>query len=94
MVARKPGFSQIEGIDFDQIFSLVVQYKSIHLLLAAAALEEWHIEGLNVKSAFLYRQLDEEIYMEQPKGFKIHGQERKVLHLCRAIYGLKQAALA
>jgi len=46
------------------------------------------------KSAFLYGQFDEEIYMEQPKGFKIHGQERKVLRLPRAIYGLKQAALA
>jgi len=88
------GFSQIEGIDFDQIFSLVVRYKSIRSLLAAAALEQWYIEGLNVKSAFLYGHLDEEIYMEQPKGFKIHGQEWKVLHLCQAIYRLKQAALA
>ena len=75
------GFSQIEGIDFDQIFSPVVWYKSICLLLAAAALEGWHIKGLNVKLAFLYRQLDEEIYMEQSEGFKIHGQEWKVLHL-------------
>jgi len=88
------GFSQVEGIDFDQIFSPVVQYESIHLLLAAAALEQWYIEGLNVKSAFLYRHLDEEIYMEQLEGFKIHGQERKVLHLHQAIYRLKQAALA
>jgi len=72
-------FSQIKGIDFDQIFSPVVRYESIHLFLAAAALEEWHIKRLNVKSAFLYGQLDEEIYMEQPKGFKIHGQKQKVL---------------
>jgi len=69
------GFSQIKGIDFHQIFSPVVWYESVCLLLAAAALEGWHIEGLNVKSAFLYRQLDEEIYMEQPEGFKIHGQK-------------------
>ena len=62
--------------------------------ITVAVLENWHIEGLNIKSAFLYGQLDEEIYMEQPKGFKIHGQERKVLHLHQAIYGLKQAALA
>jgi len=94
MVVRKPGFSQIKGIDFDQIFSLVVWYESICLLLAAAALERWHIEGLDVKSAFLYGHFNEEIYMEQSKGFKIHGQEQKVLHLCQAIYGLKQAALA
>jgi len=76
------GFSQIEGIDFNQIFSPVVWYKSVRLLLAAAALEGWHIKGHDVKSAFLYGQLDEEIYMEQPKGFKIHGQKQKVLCLC------------
>ena len=75
------GFSQIEGIDFDQIFSLVVWYKSVHLLLVIAALEQWHIEGLNVKSVFLYEPLNEEIYMEQPEGFKVKGQERKVLHM-------------
>jgi len=76
------GFFQVEGIDFDQIFSPVVWYKSVCLLLVAAALEWWYIKGLNVKSAFLYRHLDEEIYIEQPEGFKIHGQEQKVLHLC------------
>ena len=87
------GFSQIEGIDFDQIFSLVVWYESICLLLVIAALEQWHIEGLDVKSAFLYGPLDEEIYMEQPEGFKVKGQGCKVLHMCWALYGLKQAAL-
>ena len=63
-------------------------------MFALAALNEWHISGLDVKTAFLYGKLDEEIYMEQPEGFKIQGQERKVLRLRRAIYGLKQAALA
>ena len=50
-------------------------------MFALAALNEWHISGLDVKTAFLYGKLDEEIYMEQPEGFKIQGQERKVLHL-------------
>ena len=63
-------------------------------MLATAALENWYISALDIKTAFLYEQLDEEIYMEQPDGFKLKGQECKVLHLCRAIYGLKQAALA
>jgi len=83
------GFSQIKGIDFDHIFSPVVWYESIHLLLVVPALENWHIEGLDVKSAFLYGQLDEEIYMDQPEGFKVHVQEWKVLCLHRAIYDLK-----
>ena len=86
------GFSQIEGINFDQIFSLVDQYESVQLLLAIAALEDWHIEGLNVKTVFLYGPLDKEIYMEQPEGFKVKGQEHKVLCMHKALYGLKQAS--
>jgi len=65
------GFLQIEGLDFDEIFSLVVQFKSVHTILALAALEKWKIEGLDVKSTFLYGTLDEELYMEQPQGFKV-----------------------
>ena len=63
-------------------------------MLVLAALEDWHITGLDVKSAFLYGELDEELYMEQPEGFKMRSQETKVLQLKRAIYGLKQAVLA
>jgi hypothetical protein len=88
------GFSQVEGIDYDEIFSPVVRFETVRLMFALAALEGWHITGLDVKTAFLYGKLDEEIYMEQPEGFKIQGQERKVLRLRRAIYGLKQASLA
>ena len=63
-------------------------------MIALAALQNWHITGLDIKTAFLYGELDEELYMEQPEGFKVKGQEGKVLHLKRAIYGLKQATLA
>ena len=63
-------------------------------MLALAALENWYITGLDVRSAYLYGKLDEEIYMEQPEGFAAPGQERKVLHLWRSLYGLKQAGLA
>ena len=62
-------------------------------MLAFCALSNWHISGLDVKTAFLYGDLDEELYMEQPEGFKIPGQENKVMRLKKAIYGLKQAAL-
>jgi hypothetical protein len=88
------GFSQVEGIDYDEIFSPVVRFETVRMILATAALENWFISALDVKTAFLYGQLDEEIYMEQPEGFKVKGQEGKVLRLRRAIYGLKQAALA
>jgi hypothetical protein len=59
-----------------------------------AALENWVVSGLDVRNAYLYGKLDEEIYMEQPEGFKTPGSESKVLRLLRALYGLKQAGLA
>jgi len=86
------GFSQIEGLDFDEIFSPVVWFALVHTILTLAVLEKWKIKGLDVKSAFLYGMLDEELYMEQPQGFKVPGNEHKVLCLKKAIYGLKQAA--
>ena len=88
------GFSQVEGVDYDEIFSPVVRYETVRMMIALAALKDWHISGLDVKTAFLYGELDEELYMEQPEGFKLPGQQHKVLRLKRAIYGLKQAALA
>ena len=59
-----------------------------------AALENWTISRLDVQNAFLYGDLDEEIYMEQPEGFCVQGQEHYVLRLKCALYGLKQAGLA
>jgi hypothetical protein len=87
------GFSQVEGVDYDAIFSPVVRFETVRLLLALSALEDWHISGLDVRNAYLYGKLDEEIYMEQPEGFKVRGQEHKVYRLRRALYGLKQAGL-
>ena len=80
------GFSQVEGIDFNEIFSPVVHFETVRLMLALSSLEDWYIEALDVKMAFLYRKLDEEIYMHQPEGFKQKGQENKVLRLHRALY--------
>src|SRR6202012_5185415 len=88
------GFSQVEGIDYDEIFSPVVQFETVQMMLALTALKDWHISGLDVKTAFLYGDLDEELYMEQPEGFKIPGQQNKVMRLKKAIYRLKQAVLA
>jgi hypothetical protein len=75
------GFSQIEGIDFDNIFSPVVRYESVRLIVALAALQHWHMSSIDVKTAFLYGELDEELFMEQPEGFKKKGQEHKVFCL-------------
>ena len=86
------GLTQIPGIDFDETFSPVARFESLRMLLALAALEDWHIHQMDVKSAFLNGELEEEIYMEQPKGFIIAGQETQVCRLKKALYGFKQAS--
>ena len=88
------GFSQVEGLDYDQVFSPVVRFETVRLIFAMAALENWTLTGLDVRKAYLYGELDEEIYMEQPEGFKVPGKGDKVLRLKCALYGLKQAGLA
>ena len=60
------GFSQIERIDFDKLFSLVVYYEIACLLLAITTLENWNIYSVDIKTAYLYGDLDEEIYIKQP----------------------------
>jgi hypothetical protein len=64
------------------------------MMLALAALKNWHVIRLDIKTAFMYGELEEELYIEQPEGFKVKEQETKVIHLKHAIYRLKQAALA
>ena len=85
------GFTQIQGIDYEETFSPVSRYESIQYILAHAALLDWQIEAMDVKTAFLYGELKEEIYMEHPEGFIVKGQEKKVCKLVKSIYGLKQA---
>jgi transposase InsO family protein len=88
------GFTQIPGIDYDETFSPVARFESLRLLLALAALENWEIHQMDVKSAFLNGVLNEEIYMEQPQGYIAAGMENRVCRLKKALYGLKQASRA
>ena len=88
------GFSQVEGIDFNKLFSPVVRFESVKILFALATLHGWYMTGVDVRTAYLYGKLDEKIYMQQPEGFIARGQEGKVIHLHRVLYGLKQAGLA
>ena len=86
------GFTQVYGLDYDETFSPVARLDTMRSLLALATLEDWEIHQVDVKSAFLKGDLDKEIYMQQPEGFQVVGQEKKVCHLLKAIYGLKQAS--
>ncbi|CAI7849891.1 unnamed protein product [Closterium sp. NIES-53] len=83
------GFQQREGIDFQEVFAPVAKAPTLRLLLAAAAVCGWKVEQMDVKTAFLYGVVDEEIYMKQPEGYD-DGSGR-VSRLNKAIYGLKQA---
>lgn len=85
------GYTQVQGIDYEETFSPVARYKSIQYLLAHAALQDWEIEAVDVKLAYLHGVLEEEIYMEQPEGFVAQGDEDKVCRLVCSLYGLKQA---
>nr|KYP66486.1 Retrovirus-related Pol polyprotein from transposon TNT 1-94 [Cajanus cajan] len=85
------GFSQKQGIDFEEIFSPVVKMCSIRVILGLVASMDLELEQLDVKTAFLHGDLDEEIYMEQPEGFEVKGKEDMVCKLKKSLYGLKQA---
>nr|KAJ0186750.1 hypothetical protein LSAT_V11C900460560 [Lactuca sativa] len=85
------GFRQKEGIDFFDTYAPVARISTIRLLLALAAIHNLVIHQMDVKTAFLNGDLDEEIYMKQPKGFVMPGNEHKVCKLKKSLYGLKQA---
>ncbi|KAK2408198.1 hypothetical protein QL285_043729 [Trifolium repens] len=85
------GFRQRENIDFFDTFSPVTRITSIRVLISIAAIFNLVVHQMDVKTAFLNGDLEEEIYMEQPEGFVVHGQETKVCKLEKSLYGLKQA---
>ena len=69
------GFGQRKGVDFDEIFSPVVKMSSIRIVLSIAASMNLEVEQIDVKTAFLHGDLEEEIYMEQPEGFIYKGND-------------------
>ncbi|KAK1413803.1 hypothetical protein QVD17_35586 [Tagetes erecta] len=85
------GFRQKEGLDYFDTYAPVARISTIRLLLALAAIHNLVIHQMDVKTAFLNGDLDEEIYMKQPEGFVMPGQEHKVCKLVKSLYGLKQA---
>src|SRR5271154_3897429 len=90
LVAR--GFSQIYGIDYLDTYAPVVKLASIRILLAIAATFGLEIHQMDVATAFLAGELEEEIYMEQPEGFEVGTKEDDLFcRLRKSIYGLKQA---
>lgn len=89
LVAR--GFSQRFGIDYNQTYSPTVRPESLRLLFAIAVEMDYHIHQVDVSTAYLNGELDEEIYMEQPEGFVDEKHPDFVCKLNRSLYGLKQS---
>jgi len=83
-------FSQIPGIDFDKTFAPVTRHQTLRTLLTLANRYRWHIHQMDVKSAFLNRDLENEIFMKIPPG--VEAKEGQVWLLHKVLYGLKQAS--
>jgi hypothetical protein len=72
------GFSQKEGIDYEETFSPMVRYTSIKTILSLAAVMKWKVHQMDVKTTFLNGEIKEEVYVEQPQGFEVHDRETHV----------------
>uniref|UniRef100_A0A5S6Q053 Reverse transcriptase Ty1/copia-type domain-containing protein n=1 Tax=Trichuris muris TaxID=70415 RepID=A0A5S6Q053_TRIMR len=83
------GYMQRAGVDYDETFSPVARFDTVRALLSVAATERLKLVQFDVKTAFLYGTLKEEVYVKQPEGFE-DGTGR-VCKLNRSLYGLKQA---
>lgn len=86
------GFSQRMGIDYSETFSPVVKYDTLRVILSFVAALDLEVSQLDVKTAFLHGELDEEIYLQQPQGYIEPGKENLVCRLHKSLYGLKQAS--
>jgi len=86
------GFTQREGIDYNETFSPVSCKDSFRIIMALVAHYDLELHQMDVKTAFLHGDLEENVYMAQPKGFVVEGKERMGCRLKKSIYGLKQAS--
>ena len=88
------GYSQMEGVDYDETFALVAHMESIKILLALACHLKFKLYQMDVKTTFLNGILKEDVYVAQPKGFIDPHFLDHVLYLKKALYGIKQAPRA
>nr|GEZ21522.1 retrovirus-related Pol polyprotein from transposon TNT 1-94 [Tanacetum cinerariifolium] len=88
------GYAQKEGVDFEESFVPVARLEAVRLFIAYAAYKSFTVYQMDVKTAFLYGPLKEEVYVNQPDGFADPYHPDKVYRLKKALYGLKQAPRA
>nr|GEV99943.1 zinc finger, CCHC-type [Tanacetum cinerariifolium] len=85
------GFKQKSGIDYFDTYALVARISTIRLLIAVTSVHYLIIHQMDVKTAFLNGEMEDEVFMNQPQGFIMPGNENKVCKLIKSLYGLKQA---
>ena len=85
------GFKQMNDVDYFDTFSPMIRITSIRVLIALASIHNLVIHQMDVKTAFLNGDLEEEIYMEQPENCVVPGKEKKVCKLVKSLYELKQS---
>lgn len=88
------GYTQQLGIDYTEVCAPVARWDTIRMILALAASKGWTVYQLDVKSAFLDGELIEDVFIEQPHGYEVKGEEDKVYKFKKVLYGLKQAPRA
>ena len=88
------GYAQVEGIDYGETYGPIARMESIRLILAYASSKNIKVYQMDVKSAFLNGELEEEVYMEQLDGFQVQEAEIYVYRLKKSLYGLKEAPRA
>ena len=87
LIAKR--YKQQYGVDYEDVFALVERMEIVRLMISLADQKRWKIFQMDVKSAFLNGNLEEKVYVEQPVGFAVKGEEEKVCILKKALYRLK-----
>jgi hypothetical protein len=88
------GYSQVEGVDFNETFAPMAKFTTIRCMLAIGSAMDLKIHQMDVKTAFLNQELEEDIYMDQSQGFVQDGKEHLVCKLKKSLYELKQSSRA
>jgi hypothetical protein len=83
------GFSQKEGIDYEETFTPMARYTSIRTIISFVAKMKWKLHQMDMKTSFPNGVIEEEVYIEKPQGFEVEYRKSHVCRLKKALYGLK-----